>query len=53
MIEVRQTDSFVKWLKALRDVNARARIVNRIRRLALGHGEDLGKGRGDLTCLSR
>lgn len=41
MIEVRQTDTFVKWLKALRDVNARARIVNRIRRLALGNPGDV------------
>ncbi|WP_349237828.1 type II toxin-antitoxin system RelE/ParE family toxin [Xanthobacter autotrophicus] len=41
MIEVRQTDEFSAWIKALRDANARARIVNRMRRLAAGNPGDV------------
>ncbi|MFG1350122.1 type II toxin-antitoxin system RelE/ParE family toxin [Xanthobacter autotrophicus] len=41
MIEVRQTDEFIAWIKALRDANARARIVNRMRRLAAGNPGDV------------
>ncbi len=37
MIEVRQTDRFAKWLKGLRDVQAKARILVRIRRAELGN----------------
>lgn len=37
MIEVRQTERFRKWLKALRDVQAKARILVRIRRAELGN----------------
>lgn len=37
VIEVRQTVTFVKWLDALRDEQARKRIVIRIRRLELGN----------------
>ena len=36
MIEVRQTDRYAKWFSSLRDVQARARIDVRIRRLSLG-----------------
>jgi putative addiction module killer protein len=41
MIEVRQTSIFAKWLKLLRDENARARIAVRIRRLSLGNVGDV------------
>lgn len=41
MIEVRQTSTFARWLKALRDDNARARIAIRIRRLSLGNFGDV------------
>ncbi|PRD42127.1 addiction module antitoxin RelB [Phyllobacterium phragmitis] len=41
MIEVRQTTTFVKWLSELRDHNARARIVTRIRRMELGNPGDV------------
>jgi len=34
MIEIRKTDSFVKWLDSLKDIHARARILVRIERLA-------------------
>jgi putative addiction module killer protein len=47
MIEVRQTAEFSGWLHRLRDANAVARIVARIRRMELGNPGDarsVGKG---------
>jgi putative addiction module killer protein len=47
MIEVRQTQEFSAWLHRLRDANAVARIVARIRRLEQGNPGDtrsVGKG---------
>ena len=41
MIEVRQTDAFAAWFEGLRDRQARARIVARIRRLSLGNPGDV------------
>lgn len=41
MIEVRQTDIFFDWLAGLRDKNAKAKIVTRIRRLELGNPGDV------------
>jgi len=41
MLEVRQTELFARWLGALRDSTARARIAARIRRLALGNPGDV------------
>ena len=40
MIEVRQTETFAKWLLKLRDLRARARIQARIDRLELGNAGD-------------
>jgi putative addiction module killer protein len=40
MIEVRQTDEFRTWLRRLKDDNAVARIVARIRRMELGNPGD-------------
>jgi putative addiction module killer protein len=40
MIEVRQTPEFSSWLLRLRDANASARIVGRIRRIELGNPGD-------------
>jgi putative addiction module killer protein len=40
MIEVRQTIEFSDWLQRLRDINAVARIVARIRRMELGNPGD-------------
>jgi putative addiction module killer protein len=51
MIEVRQTDLFVNWLRKLRDEQARARIQLRIRRLSLGNFGDVrpvGEGVSEL-----
>ena len=47
MIEVRQTEEFLGWLHRLKDDNAVARIVARIRRMELGNPGDarsVGKG---------
>ncbi len=47
MIEVRQTESFSKWLLKLRDLRGRARIQARIDRLEMGNAGDVkpvGKG---------
>ena len=41
MIEVRQTDEFSGWLRRLRDANAVARIVGRIRRTEMGNPGDI------------
>jgi putative addiction module killer protein len=40
MIEVRQTREFSAWLRQLRDANAVARIVARIRRMETGNPGD-------------
>ena len=40
MIEVRQTIEFSDWLHRMKDVNAVARIVARIRRMELGNPGD-------------
>jgi len=47
MVEVRQTKEFSAWLRRLRDANAVARIVARIRRMEAGNPGDtrsVGKG---------
>ncbi len=47
MVEVRQTEEFSGWLHGLKDANAIARIVARIRRMELGNPGDaksVGKG---------
>ena len=41
MIEIRQTEVFSKWLRELRDRQARARIQTRIDRLQLGLSGDV------------
>jgi putative addiction module killer protein len=47
MIEVRQTDEFRTWLRRLKDDNAVARIVARIRRIEQGNlGDTKGVGAG-------
>jgi putative addiction module killer protein len=51
MIEVRQTEVFSNWLRKLRDHEARARILIRIRRLSLGNFGDVkpvGEGVSEL-----
>lgn len=51
MIEIRQTETFSKWLSGLRDRQARARIQTRIDRLQLGLAGDVkpvGEGVSEL-----
>jgi putative addiction module killer protein len=40
MIEVRQTAEFSDWLRRLKDAQATARIVARVRRMELGNSGD-------------
>ena len=47
MIDVRQTAEFSRWLRRLRDANAVARIVARIRRMEQGNvGDSRSLGAG-------
>ncbi|HMR31519.1 MAG TPA: type II toxin-antitoxin system RelE/ParE family toxin [Geminicoccaceae bacterium] len=41
MITIYQTEGFAQWLLCLRDARAKARIVNRIDRLAAGNPGDV------------
>lgn len=50
-IEIRQTDEYSRWFERLRDREARARILVRIRRLSLGNPgdtESVGEGLSEL-----
>ncbi len=51
MIEVRQTEVFSKWLRKLRDRQARARIQSRIDRLQLGLAGDVRPVGGGVSEL--
>jgi putative addiction module killer protein len=47
MIEVRQTEEFSGWLRRLKDANAAARILGRIRRMEIGNpGDTKSVGQG-------
>jgi putative addiction module killer protein len=49
MVEVRQTEEFSGWLHRLRDANAVARIVGRMRRMEMGNpGDTRSVGQGIL-----
>ena len=51
MIEIRKTETYAKWLDGLRDIQARARILVRVERLAAGNPGDVrpvGKGVSEL-----
>ncbi len=41
MVEIRQTDVYARWFAKLRDREAKARILARIRRLSLGNPGDV------------
>lgn len=41
MVEIRKTDLFAKWLDNLRDIQAKARVLVRIERLASGNAGDV------------
>lgn len=51
MIEIRQTNEYARWFEKLRDRQARARILTRVRRLSLGNPGDVspvGEGVSEL-----
>lgn len=51
MIEVRETETYARWLSGLTDRQARARILERVRRLSLGNPGDVkpvGEGVSEL-----
>lgn len=51
MIQIRRTDVFDRWMRKLRDANARARIQIRIDRLSrglFGDVKDIGRGLSEL-----
>jgi len=41
MVEIRKTELFAKWIDTLRDVQAKARVLVRIERLASGNAGDV------------
>ena len=41
MGEIRETETFTRWFAELRDLQARARVLVRIRRLSLGNPGDV------------
>lgn len=41
MIEIRKTENFANWLDNLRDIQAKARVLVRIERLASGNAGDV------------
>ncbi len=51
MIEVRQTDVYDRWFRRLRDREAKARILIRIHRLALGNPGDVRPVGGGVSEL--
>ena len=51
MFEIRKTESYAKWIDSLRDIKARARILVRVERLAMGNPGDtklVGEGVSEL-----
>jgi putative addiction module killer protein len=53
MIEVRQTAEFSHWLRRLKDAEAAARIVARLRRMEQGNpGDARSVGRGVMEMRS-
>lgn len=51
VIEVRQTDAYENWFRKLRDREAKARILIRVRRLSLGNPGDVRPVGGGISEL--
>ena len=51
MIEIRETDRYVRWYESLRDRNARSRIDIRVRRLSIGNAGDVKPVGGGISEL--
>lgn len=41
MPDIKRTDEFSSWLRNLRDIRARAKVISRIERLSLGNPGDV------------
>lgn len=41
MLEIRKTDTYARWLDGLHDIQARARVLARVERLAAGNPGDV------------
>ncbi|MDB5887829.1 MAG: type toxin-antitoxin system RelE/ParE family toxin [Rhodocyclales bacterium] len=51
MLEIRKTETYAQWIDSLRDLQARARVLVRIERLAAGNPGDVkpvGEGVSEL-----
>lgn len=51
MLEIRKTETYAQWIDSLRDLQARARVLVRIERLAAGNSGDvkpIGEGVSEL-----
>lgn len=51
MLEIRKTETFIRWLDGLRDIRARAKVQAKIERLAMGNpgdAEPVGEGVSEL-----
>lgn len=51
MLEIRKTEDYAKWIDNLTDIRARARILVRVERLAVGNAGDVkpvGEGVSEL-----
>jgi putative addiction module killer protein len=49
--EIRKTDAYVRWLDGLHDIRARAKVLARVERLAIGNPGDVrpvGEGVSEL-----
>ena len=51
IIEIRQTEQFIKWFVKLKDKRARAKIAIRIRRVSLGNLGDVKSVGGGISEL--
>ena len=51
MIEIRECDAYVRWFARLKDREARARILIRVRRLSLGNPGDTNSVGGGVSEL--
>ena len=51
MIEIRETETFSAWLRALRDATAKAKVAVRVRRLAFGNPGDVRPVGGGISEL--
>jgi putative addiction module killer protein len=51
MIEIRKTEAYARWIDGLHDIRARARVLARVERLAVGNPGDVkpvGEGVSEL-----